>query len=179
MTNGSVVEVFTVQPVWRIYQRPGYQQTIIIISLQPTLTIPFTGITITFSESICSTGGMFNSPNESGHIPATNANAASPATDARNVAHRHGPVEALSLVDRPCDEPNQRRKADREAEHPDETDKELRAAHGHDAGVLHWTGHGDVAVEGDGAQVQDGSGAHPHIHGEPAFAPETAEDPHL
>ena len=40
-------------------------------------------------------------------------------------------------------------------------------------------GDGDVPIQADGHQVEDGRRAHPHVHGQPDGAPDVAEDPNV
>ena len=42
-----------------------------------------------------------------------------------------------------------------------------------------WTSDGQVSVEADGAQVEDGSCAHPHVNGQPDGAPDLTENPQI
>lgn len=41
------------------------------------------------------------------------------------------------------------------------------------------SGDGQIAVQADGAQVEDGGGAHPDVDGQPYRAPELAENPQV
>lgn len=75
--------------------------------------------------------------------------------------------------------PDQRREADHKGQHPQPGDERLGPPGGHDARVGDGTRDGDVAIERDRAQVQDGRGAHPDVDGEPHAAPHVTEDPYL
>ena len=72
---------------------------------------------------------------------------------------------------------NQRREADDERQHPDADDEQARPARRHDGRVLDRATDGDVAVEADGAQVEDGSGAQPDVDCQPDATPQCAERP--
>ena len=66
---------------------------------------------------------------------------------------------------------NQRREADDKAEDPGPQYQQLGPLGGHDVGVRDGVGDCDVPVEADHHQVQDGGGAHPHVHSKPNGAP--------
>lgn len=50
---------------------------------------------------------------------------------------------------------------------------------GHNTGVGDGSGHCDVPVQGNGAQIQNGCCAHPHVHCQPHLAPDVAKNPNL
>lgn len=75
--------------------------------------------------------------------------------------------------------PDQRREADEEGQNPHSGDQQLGAARAHDRGVRDGPRDRQVAVQRDGAQVQDGRRAHPHVHRQPDGAPRVAKQPHL
>ena len=80
--------------------------------------------------------------------------------------------EGVGLVVLP---PDQWREADEEGEHPHAGDQQFGAARIHDRRVRNGPRHRHVAVQRDGAQVQDGRRAHPHVHRQPDGAPRIAE----
>lgn len=50
---------------------------------------------------------------------------------------------------------------------------------GHDAGVGDWTRHGDITIQRNGTQIENGSGAHPDVQCQPHVAPDVTEYPDL
>lgn len=74
---------------------------------------------------------------------------------------------------------DQRREADDEGQDPDSGDENFCPSRRHDRGIVDRTGYGDVAVEGDGAEVKDGRGAHPNVYRQPDGTPEITEYPNL
>lgn len=75
--------------------------------------------------------------------------------------------------------PHKGREADHETEDPQTGDQHFGPRGGHDAGVRYGPRHGHVAVQRDGAQVEDGRGAHPDVQGQPHVAPDVSKYPHL
>ena len=73
--------------------------------------------------------------------------------------------------------PYQRGEADDEGEHPGGQDEQLGPLGRHDVGVGDGVRDGDVAVQADHHQVEDGGGARPHVHSQPDGAPDVAKDP--
>lgn len=90
-----------------------------------------------------------------------------------------GAVARLARVDLPVVPADQRREADDEAEEPHDGEQHLGPQRRHDGRVRHGPRDGQVPVQADGAQVQNGRGAHPDVDGEPHGAPDLAEDPQV
>lgn len=74
---------------------------------------------------------------------------------------------------------DQRWEADQERHQPNDKDHHLCSTRRHQRPVLDGTRDCEVSIHGNGTQVQDGSGAHPHIDDEPALAPDLPKDPHI
>ena len=135
-------------------------------------------------------GGLYRSsidaPVEEEHDEHGNEETAQGRVDdvARIVGQLAGPVLAVlhgrrSVGDLTVVPAHQGREADEEAEEPDDGQQDLGPPRGHDRRIGHWASHGQIAVQGDGAQVQNGRRAHPHVDGQPDRAPDLAEDPHV
>ena len=75
---------------------------------------------------------------------------------------RKNPLTNLFIL--PTD---QRWEADHEGQDPKPCDQRLRSLPTHDARIADRPRDGHVAVQGDGAQVEDGGCAHPDVDGQP------------
>lgn len=89
------------------------------------------------------------------------------------VLQRRVPID-LAVV--PSD---QRRETNDETEEPNDGQKYFGAGRCHDRWVGDGPRDGQVAIQTDGAQVEDGGGAHPDVDGQPDGAPNFTENPHV
>lgn len=130
-------------------------------------------------------GGPINPPVEEEHDQHGDEETAQRRVDdvARVVGQLARPVVAVLLGWMPVDfavvPADQRWETNDETQEPDDGQKNLGPERRHDGGIGNGPGDGQVAIQADGAQIQDGSRAHPDVDGQPDGAPNLTENPHV